>query len=144
MSDALRDRALRLLARREHCRSELCEKLLAQAEGGEVDALLDQLEASGLLSDRRFAESYVAARRGRYGMLRLRRALHGKGVAHALIDEVLAAESGDDLALARQLWQRKFPAPPNDAREYARQARFLQSRGFAGDLVRRILRDRGE
>ncbi len=144
MSDALRDRALRLLARHEHCRAELRGKLLAQAEDGEVDALLDQLEASGLLSDRRFAESFVAARRGRYGQLRLRYALRGKGVADALIDEALASDSGDDLALARQLWQRKFPAPPNDAREYARQARFLQSRGFAGDLVRRILKDGAE
>jgi regulatory protein len=142
MSDDLRARALQLLARREYSRTQLREKLLAHAGVEEVDALLDRLEAAGLLSDRRFVESYVASRRGRYGLLRLRHELRRKGVAEALIAEMLTAEPADEFEQARALWQRKFALPPADSREYARQARFLQSRGFAGDVLKRILRQR--
>jgi regulatory protein len=139
MSD-LKDRALRLLARREHCRAELRARLRMQAGSEEVEALLDRLEVSGLLSDRRFAESYVASRRGRYGVHRLRNDLRSKGIPDALIAAALAAEPRDEFELARALWQRKFSSPPANALEYSRQARFLQSRGFANDILRRILR----
>jgi len=41
---------------------------------------------------------------------------------------------------ARAAWSRKFSAAPANAKEWARQARFLQSRGFASDIVRRLLK----
>jgi regulatory protein len=144
LKDRLAGKALRLLARREHSRAELARKLAADASAEEIRSVLDRLEDSGLLSDRRFAEALVHARAARYGTARLRHELKARGIADALVDEALAGDTEAELARARQLWRRKFGVAPADRVEYARQARFLQRRGFATETIRKVLEEREE
>ncbi|EXI89484.1 MAG: Regulatory protein RecX [Candidatus Accumulibacter sp. BA-94] len=143
MADALRDRALRLLARREHSRQELLNKLAAQAEScPELSAMLDDLSSSGLLSDRRYAMSRLRARAERFGDVRLAHELRAKGVADELVSEALTAAEAE-LTRARRVWVRRFgqqPADHGDAVERARQMRFLARRGFSTETIRRVLR----
>lgn len=140
MELTLRERALRFLARREHARAELARKLAPHAESAEqLAALLDELAARRLLSDARYAEMRVNARGARYGDARLAHELRTQGVADELVAEALAA-GGDELSRARAVWLRKFGAAPADATERAKQMRFLMSRGFAGETIRRVLR----
>ena len=73
---------MRLLARREHSRHELTHKLeYAGADREELALLLDEFEANNWLSDRRFAESYVADHRAREGAVKLAYALRQRGIA---------------------------------------------------------------
>ena len=75
------------------------------------------------------------------GATRLRHEMKTRGLSAELIDEQLEqAGLPDELERARAIWARKFSAPPDNAKEWARQARFLQTRGFSGDIVRRLLR----
>ncbi len=142
MSDALKSRALRLISGREHSRAELAKKLGDAADKQTVDALLDRLESLDLLSDARFAQSYVRSRQARLGNRRLRLELQQKGVAEHLIDEALQdSTETDDAGRARDVWKKKFGEQPADAREWAKQARFLQGRGFGADIIHRILKD---
>lgn len=142
MTEALRRRALSLLARREHTRVELQHKLERHAETDEIVILLDGLQTSGLLSDARYAESYVRTHAARFGVARLRQQLRTRGVDAELVETSLAGiEDGNELERARAVWQRKYGIPPADAREWARHARFLQSRGFGADVIRRLLKD---
>jgi regulatory protein len=142
MADALKARALRLLCGRDHSRAELAQKLAPSADGDTIAALLDRLEALDLLSDARFAHGYVRSRQARLGSRRLRMELKQKGVDEALIEAALAESTeADDTERARQVWQKKFGQAPADAKEWARQARFLQSRGFGADIIHRILKD---
>jgi regulatory protein len=134
-----------LLARREHTRAELDNKLLAHGTPEEISIVLDQLQQSGLLSDARFAESYLRSQSSRLGIARLRFALRNKGVSSEAVEASLAgADLPSELERARALWLRKFGELPVDAREWARQARFLQTRGFTSDVIRRLLKDSGE
>jgi regulatory protein len=132
--------ALDALARREHSRHELRDRLRERhgVDGEALDAVLDALEADGLLSDRRFAESFARARAGRgQGPVRIRHDLRGRGVAAALVDEALAALDVDWYRLAADLLARRFgEAPPEDYAEKARRMRFLQQRGFSHDQIR--------
>ena len=152
MDSGLREKALRLLAQREYSRAELTRKLATRTEDQEeIPALLDHLEQVGLLSDRRFAESYVRAHAARSGATSLRFDLRLKGVADEVAEAALASELdadtgefGDEMARARALWQRKFAAAPADAREYGRQARFLQGRGFSADIIHTLLKFSGD
>jgi regulatory protein len=140
MSNSLRERALRLLARREHARVELSRKLLPYAESAEqLAGLLDELAARQLLSDERYVEMRLHARSSRFGNARLAHELRTQGVAEDLVKEALASGT-DELMRAQQVWQRKFESLPVDATERARQMRFLLSRGFSGDTTRRVLR----
>ena len=141
MPASLRQMAIRLLARREHTRLELRRKLAAQAESADqLEALLDDLAARRLLADDRYAEQRVNARCGRLGNARLAQELRSSGVEASLIDAALAT-AGDEVDRARAVWRKKFGAPPADRHEWARQARFLQARGFASDVIARILKD---
>jgi regulatory protein len=142
MSGTLRERALRLLARREYARGELERKLSPYAESSAaLDALLDDLSARRLLSDERYVEMRLNARAARFGNARLACELRAQGVSEELVASALAA-SDDELKRARQVWQRKYGDRSGvlDAMERARQTRFLMSRGFSGETIRRIIR----
>lgn len=141
----LRERALALLARREHTRAELARKLEAGGFATEaVQPLLDEFEARNWLSDRRFAESWVADHRDRSGAIKLAFELRQHGVPEALIDDVLADQRDSEVARARRVWEKKFGIPPASSADRAKQIRFLQGRGFALDVIHRILSGRGE
>ena len=146
MGSSLRARALQLLARREHARAELARKLAPHAESAEeLEVLLDDLSACRLLSDERYVEMRMNARGERFGNARLAHELRSQGVAEDLVVVALAAGK-DELTRACQVWQRKFgnTAGRNNekssATERARQMRFLMSRGFSGETIRRVLR----
>ncbi|MEW6590677.1 MAG: recombination regulator RecX [Pseudomonadota bacterium] len=135
-----RARALALLARREHTRAELARKLeAADFDASEVQPLLDEFEAKNWLSDRRFAESWVADHRAKSGCVKLAYELRQHGVPDAVIDEVLGSEEDGELERARVVWRKKFGTPPTDAAEKARQMRFLQSRGFSLSIAHRTI-----
>lgn len=142
MSD-LKRRAIALLARREHSRAELARKLSNHGTPEEIEPVLSQLESQGLLSDSRAAAAFVRARSERFGAARLRQDLRSRGIGDEVI-EAEVAELPDELERARAVWVRKFSQPPADARQWARQARFLQGRGFSTAVIRRILKEAAE
>lgn len=137
---ALREQALACLARREHSRAELMRKLRQSGHvEDEIAALLDDFEARNWLSDRRFAESYVADHRARSGPVKLAYELRLRGVGEDIIDAVLIESRDSELERAREVWRKKFGTPPGDAQEKAKQMRFLQGRGFSQDVIRRAV-----
>ena len=146
---SLRARALRYLARREYSRAELRAKLLPHVQADEdfeqvspvnLDALLDDLTARGWLSDERAATHLVHAKRSRFGTQRITHELRQKGIAEDLISAALPSLKESELEAAREVWLRKFGALPQDAKEKAKQMRFLQSRGFGLEVIFKVLR----
>jgi regulatory protein len=136
----LRQRAVKLLARREHTRAELQRKLAPHGTQEEIDIVLNELAGSGLQSDARFAESYLRSQAGRLGAARLRQTLRQKGVSPDLIGAQVE-DLPDELERARAVWQKKFSAAPADRSDWARQARFLQGRGFSVEIIRKLLKE---
>jgi regulatory protein len=142
---SLRARALQYLARREHSRAELSAKLSSHVQEGEdVEVLLDDLAKRNWLSDERVAEQVVQYRRSRFGTQRIAHELRQKGIAEELITAALPGLKESELAAARDVWQRKFGTLPQDAREKAKQMRFLQSRGFGLDVIFQVMRCESE
>lgn len=136
----LRERALRFLARREHSRAELVRKLgQAGFAPDEIEPLLDEFEEKKWLSDRRFAESYIADHRARAGSIKLAYDLRQRGVSETVIEGVLRENRDTELERARQIWQKKFSSAPADSAEKARQTRFMQSKGFTSEVIQLIL-----
>ena len=137
--------ALRLLARRDYSRSELAQRLRARGlHANDIDATLDDFERLGYLSDARYAQAVVSHRAGRFGRRAIARDLHDKGIAKDAASDALEALAGrDELADATALWQQRFGTPPIDARDKARQVRFLLARGFSASTALRVLRAAG-
>jgi regulatory protein len=140
-SASLRDRAIRLLARREYARSELEQRLVSKGcDRSELRAVLDALAGEGLLSDARYAHAVVAQKAGRQSRRGIVELLKAKGVAREDIDAAIDEAGLDDEAALRALWQSRFGSAPAHEREKARQVRFLQSRGFALSAILKLLR----
>lgn len=137
----LRVRAMQALARREYSRAELHARLLPHAgETDDVDAVLDDLVRRGWLSDARALEQTVRSKRERFGTQRIAHELRQKGISDELISAVIPELKQGELEAAREVWQRKFASPPQDAKEKARQMRFLQSRGFSMDVIFKVMK----
>ena len=137
---SLKGRALRLLSGREHSRSELERKLAAhEDEPGQLRRVLDELQAKGFIDHARVAESLVHRRAGKLGAARIRQELQGKGLEPKLVAQAVAGLRATELQRAREVWSRKFDAPPADAAERGKQARFLAARGFDGEVIRKLL-----
>jgi len=136
--EAIRAAALTLLARRDWFTGELSAELLAAGGDPQTTAgVIAELVRERLLNDARHVERYVAARSERgQGPVRIAADLGSLGVPREQIEAALAA-GPDWCAAAGAVRQRKFGAvPPDSPAEKARQARFLQYRGFSSDHIR--------
>ncbi|MGO9850532.1 MAG: regulatory protein RecX [Steroidobacteraceae bacterium] len=135
---AARSAAVALLARRDFASGELHARLTARGftAPAATEALL-ALAAQGVLSDERYAHNFVAYHAGRgQGPIRIAAELRARGLAQSLIEAALASGS-DWRALAGAARIRRFgKAAPASWKEKARQARFLQYRGFSADHIR--------
>jgi regulatory protein len=130
--------AVRLLARRDFASGELVERLTAQGfDAGAVQGVAAELAGEGILNDGRYAEGYVAWHAGRgQGPIRIAAELRRHGLPAALIEAALAA-GPDWQALAGRVRRARFgPELPSSWAQRARQARFLQYRGFSSDHIR--------
>ena len=134
--------ALGFLARREHSRRELMRKLATRGFPDDVvSRALDELERTGALAEARFTESFVRSRISKgQGPQRIRAELAQRGIADDEAAEVLRAADVDWLTTIRAVRAKRFgPELPRDYAERARQARFLQYRGFDSAQIRAAL-----
>ena len=143
VESSIRNKAMDLLARREHSEQELRRKLKAREyDADAIDEVLQALKADRLQSDERFTESYVNHRfNAGVGPLKIRYELRQKGVSDGLVDVFLEplSDQWDELMTRQRI--RKFGVPiPDDYAERMKQARFLQNRGFSPESVMRLFR----
>lgn len=134
--------ALELLARREHSRLELTRKLAARDFPEEIiGPVLDELERTRALADARFLDSFVRSRIAKgQGPQRIRAELAQRGIDQMEADGMLRAAEVDWRDQARAVRSKRFGLEiPRDYRERARQARFLEYRGFDGEQIKAAL-----
>jgi regulatory protein len=138
---SLRERALAMLARREHTHAEMTRKLSPHSESPEqVGQLLDALVARGWLSETRFAESRANALARKFGSRKIEHDLRSRGVSAEVVEHAVEQARKQELANCRAAWQRKFGVLPQTVAERGRQMRFLAGRGFSADAVRQVLK----
>ena len=155
-SPSLKARALRLLSLREYSRKTLATKLMESearwaklnAEEGNqpeqnrveaIEAVLDDFEARGWLSDERFAEALVRRRSERYGSRKIADELERAGVDAQHSAKLLGALKETEYQRAYELWSRKYGQKAQDQKERARQYRYLAAKGFSLELVAKII-----
>ena len=137
-----KEQAIRLLARREHSRTELQRKLDARGHAAEVvEATLAELAADGMQSDARFVESYVrsALERG-HGEQKVRAGLRERGIDDHLAAADLGLDDAQWCCRATEVVRKRFgPTPPRDSADKAKRLRFLASRGFPPEIANTVV-----
>lgn len=158
-------RALQLLSQREHSRTELERKLRFRpgtdanaVTGQEADTaddhkataalhaqalavVLDELQAKGYIHEERVADSVLHRRAAQWGASRVRQELRAKGLSDDVVQDAVSQLRNTELERATEVWRRKFGQPATSPSEQARQMRFLATRGFAADVVRRVVKN---
>jgi len=125
---------------REHSRFELVQKLTPfEAAPGELALVLDDLETKGFVSDQRAAESVVRRRGSRLGVSRVLYELRAKGLDAETVQAATVALKATEQARAQEVWCKKFGVTPANPAARMKQVRFLAGRGFAGDVVGRVV-----
>lgn len=137
-AQAARQAALQLLARRDFGSAELAAKLRDRGFHETIVAdLVEALQRERLVNDARYAEHFVSyhAARGQ-GPIRIGQEMRRLEVPSDLIDRYL--EEGQDWSVrACEVRRKKFGGrEPESYAEKAKQARFLQYRGFTASQIR--------
>lgn len=137
-----RNKAMDLLARREHSTTELRQKLKQRAFDNDViELVLASLQQDNLQSDRRFTESYINHRSNAgLGPIKIVQELRQKDIDDDLISQQMSALSIDWDEQLEQQRIKKYGEPiPTDCKQNIKQARFLQNRGFSPESIMRLL-----
>jgi regulatory protein len=136
---SLKGRALRALAAREHSRAELERKLASfETEPGELAKILDELTAKDFINEQRVADSLAYRRGAKLGTARVVQELKAKGVEASAVQDAATALKATELDRAREVWRKKFGTKAADT-DRLKQMRFLASRGFAPEVIRRVV-----
>ena len=139
----MRQRALEYLGKREYSYTELGQKLKTYLEedgdASQITTILEDFKTRGWLSDKRFTEQIVHARQAKFGVAKIAHELREKGVSDELIAGAVDQVKGNELDNAKEIWRKKFKTAPANRDEWAKQARFLQSRGFGFEVIKKVL-----
>lgn len=144
-ADPPRLAALRLLGRRDYTAAELTARLIDRGyTQADVAQAVQRLVAERAIDDPRTARAYAesAARIKGRGRLRIRRELEARGIAKAIIEDVLATaipEDAEASAIRKFLTKRRVTedSPPADRRRVYQQ---LIRRGFSSRAISKALR----
>ena len=142
MSRSITEVAMGLLARREHSELELNRKL--QQKGFDEEStgqIIETLRSNNLLSNERFAETYINMRKQRgYGPLRIAQELKERGVDADMSAAYLDELAGEWRGIMVQQYRKKYGNELIDEyKEKAKRMRFLQHRGYPLDMINQFI-----
>lgn len=133
--------AQKLLARREHSRQELKNKLrLRKFSMDLIEEVLQECEEHNWQNNERFTEMYIRSKVNRgFGLVKIKCDLKERGVDDSLIiqiDEFTEEHWQDSIS---RLWQKKYGScSAKQVIPREKQMRFFLSRGFTLDQIRKF------
>jgi regulatory protein len=140
--------AVRLLARRDHTRYEIRQKLKRRGFGSdEILAAVAECERLNYIDDERTARVYIGqlVRRG-FGFRRIAIELKKKGLQGRRIEDILEQQRAeiDEREIARRVLQKKMKSFERETERKKRRDkiyRFLDYRGFSRSIISELIRE---
>ena len=138
----LYEQAVKLLAKRDYSSGEIERSLKREtSDGGGLRAVIERLTSNHYLDDSRLIDKEIGKQLiKRHGKSRIKQELRLKGLASDLIEQALEDIDVDWFELASGLKSKKFgDNPPEDAKDKAKQIRYLQYRGHSMSIIMELL-----
>lgn len=137
------ERAIKLLAMRDHSEGELRDKLYQAGYPDTVaDLVIEKLEIMNLVDDENFAESWVESRAHRHGRRRIEQELTRKGVSRDTARRAVSTLSDEDQLNDAIRLVGKFLARTHgdmDRTLYQRTLSMLARHGYDADIARKAI-----
>ena len=141
--NAIYNKSLDLLSRREHSSKEIREKLLLRFDDKVIiNSVITKLEENNLINDTRFAEAYVSSRKRKgFGPKKITFELLSKGVSESVANRMIDEEGGWKRA-AKLAFTKKFKnGLSSDVKNSLKQKSFLKNRGFGFKEIESVFGD---
>ena len=141
--NAIYNKSLDLLSRREHSSKEIREKLLLRFDDKVIiNSVITKLEENNLINDTRFAEAYVSSRKRKgFGPKKISFELLSKGVSESVANRIIDEEGGWKRA-AKLAFTKKFKnGLSSDVKNSLKQKSFLKNRGFGFKEIESVFGD---
>ena len=141
--NAVYNKALDLLSRREHSSKEIREKLILRFDDKVIiNTVITKLEKNNLINDTRFAEAYVSSRKRKgFGPQKITFELLSKGVSESVANRIIDEEGGWKRA-AKLAFTKKFKnGLSSDVKNSLKQKSFLKNRGFGFKEIESVFGD---
>ena len=141
--NAIYNKSLDLLSRREHSSKEIREKLLLRFDDKVIiNSVITKLEENNLINDTRFAEAYVSSRKRKgFGPKKISFELLSKGVNQSVANRMIDEEGGWKRA-AKLAFTKKFKnGLSSDVKNSLKQKSFLKNRGFGFKEIESVFGD---
>ncbi|WP_235914855.1 recombination regulator RecX [Pelistega ratti] len=137
----LLNKAVMLLSRREYSEQELRQKLYRYTDDEvAINQVITRLQKEKWQSDTRFAENFVSSKQTRWGSQKIIQALSKHHLEQDTLVDIKMSLRETEYERALVVWNKKFKGQKaTTPQEKAKQMRFLASRGFSADIVRKIV-----
>lgn len=162
-------KAVAILSAREHSEKELRQRLKRYTDDeAAIDAVVTRLQHENWQSDERFVETFVQSKEQRWGNQKILQALSQHDLDSEQLSDLKEDLRESEYQRAREVWIKRFGAKygvdlydshaiddyetldeneqqdfQEQAKDKAKQIRFLASRGFSADVVYRVVNSRG-
>ncbi|WP_025270607.1 regulatory protein RecX [Hippea sp. KM1] len=129
--------SLGLLGKRDYSKKEIQERLKKRGVSEvDIERVVEKLEDSGFLDDRRYAENYVFFRLKRgYGKLRIRHELILKGIDESIVDGALSEQTEE----AEEVFLKRLRILKDKPNARKRLFDFMYRRGFDKHTIIELL-----
>jgi regulatory protein len=135
-------KALDYVSRRPHSESELRTKLgKKDYDESHIDEAIERLNQLGYVDDEAFARQWIAERGTQRGKRLLQMELRKKGVADAVIEQVLEEDGSDEVSQARELAAKRLGRLSGHSPDVIKRrlTDYLARRGYSYDVIREAL-----
>jgi len=143
----IKEKALQFLTQREHSQLELHQKLRRKyGDTPLIDQVITNLKQNNLQSDTRYCETYIQSYYNRgQGPYKIKQDLKQKGIQDSLIEATMNELNINWKQQLKQVKEKKFGSnAPQNQQDFAKQARFLQSRGFSAEMIQQHYKQNDE
>ncbi len=136
-------KAIAILARRDHSVREVRDKLSRDYSESEIDESIDRLIQDKYLSESRFIESFLRSRLSLgQGPVKILHEFGQKGIDKEQVEACDDWHNVDFSAIAREVRVKRFGhQPPKDFKEKQKQSAFLSRRGFFPEQIKEAFND---
>ena len=138
--------ALKILSRRAHSVQELRNKLFKKEFARrDIDTAVAECLRLNLVNDHLLAEDYTEELKSKgCGPYKIKLMLYKKGIDKETINEVAGGKENNESQLAAEVFARKMKSLERETDHKKRREkafRFMISRGFSSDVIRKLYED---
>jgi len=142
----IKQKAFRILGRRQHSSFELRRKLWNKDYDKKlIDEVISNLERNGYLDDKEFIHVFVAEKikSKKWSLKKIKSELFKKGIESKLIDEIISEQSTDSeyenaLVLGKKKYEILLKRNLESRALLNKLSAYLISRGFDYDLIKKV------